>query len=105
MGKEKPPRWRWFPASGGDGGIRTPDLYSAIVALSQLSYAPATKQRTEYTDRQKAPSIWCGGETCGIDKVRVNAGESLIQSAIAGGGRSCLGWGSHPGQQPAKGRE
>ena len=28
--------------SGGGGGIRTPDLYSAIVALSQLSYAPAT---------------------------------------------------------------
>ena len=26
---------------GGGGGIRTPDLYSAIVALSQLSYAPA----------------------------------------------------------------
>ena len=26
--------------SGGGGGIRTPDLYSAIVALSQLSYAP-----------------------------------------------------------------
>ena len=25
---------------GGDGGIRTPDLYSAIVALSQLSYVP-----------------------------------------------------------------
>ena len=25
---------------GGDEGIRTPDLYSAIVALSQLSYVP-----------------------------------------------------------------
>ena len=25
---------------GGGEGIRTPDLYSAIVALSQLSYAP-----------------------------------------------------------------
>ena len=28
--------------SGGGRGIRTPDLYSAIVALSQLSYAPAS---------------------------------------------------------------
>ncbi len=27
-------------SNGGDGGIRTPDLYSAIVALSQLSYVP-----------------------------------------------------------------
>ena len=26
---------------GGGEGIRTPDLYSAIVALSQLSYTPA----------------------------------------------------------------
>jgi hypothetical protein len=26
---------------GGRAGIRTPDLYSAIVALSQLSYTPA----------------------------------------------------------------
>lgn len=29
-------------AFGGDGGIRTPDLYSAIVALSQLSYVPVS---------------------------------------------------------------
>lgn len=36
-----------FVPSGGDGGTRTPDLYSAIVALSQLSYVPL--QRTEYT--------------------------------------------------------
>ena len=28
--------------SGGPEGIRTPDLYSAIVALSQLSYRPVT---------------------------------------------------------------
>ena len=27
-------------SSGGPEGIRTPDLYSAIVALSQLSYRP-----------------------------------------------------------------
>ncbi len=26
--------------AGGAEGIRTPDLYSAIVALSQLSYSP-----------------------------------------------------------------
>ena len=42
---------------GGPEGIRTLDLYSAIVALSQLSYAPATKQRGEYTDRPKEASI------------------------------------------------
>jgi hypothetical protein len=35
--------------SGGGGGIRTPDLYSAIVALSQLSYAPSSGP-DEYTD-------------------------------------------------------
>ncbi|MCD6032125.1 MAG: hypothetical protein K0S78_4307, partial [Thermomicrobiales bacterium] len=35
--------------SGGGGGIRTPDLYSAIVALSQLSYAPL-RGPIEYTD-------------------------------------------------------
>jgi hypothetical protein len=35
--------------SGGGGGTRTPDLYSAIVALSQLSYAPP-RGRHEYTD-------------------------------------------------------
>jgi hypothetical protein len=35
--------------SGGGGGTRTPDLYSAIVALSQLSYAPL-RGRDEYTD-------------------------------------------------------
>src|SRR3990172_4377809 len=27
---------------GGGGGTRTPDLYSAIVAVSQLSYAPTS---------------------------------------------------------------
>ena len=27
---------------GGDGGIRTPDLQIAILALSQLSYIPTT---------------------------------------------------------------
>jgi hypothetical protein len=32
---------RVMPGRGGGGrGTRTPDLYSAIVALSQLSYAP-----------------------------------------------------------------
>ncbi len=29
-----------YVQSGGPEGIRTPDLYSAIVALSQLSYRP-----------------------------------------------------------------
>jgi hypothetical protein len=28
------------PSIGGATGIRTPDLYNAIVALSQLSYDP-----------------------------------------------------------------
>ena len=32
----------FLAAFGGDGGIRTPDLYSAIVALSQLSYVPVS---------------------------------------------------------------
>lgn len=32
---------------GGGGGTRTPGLYSAIVALSQLSYAPL-QERCEY---------------------------------------------------------
>ena len=29
--------------NSGDEGVRTPDLDSAIVALSQLSYVPVTK--------------------------------------------------------------
>jgi hypothetical protein len=29
-----------MPGCGGDEGARTPDLDSAIVALSQLSYIP-----------------------------------------------------------------
>ncbi len=41
--------------SGGGGGTRTPDLYSAIVALSQLSYAPQ-KDKIEYTDRGRIAS-------------------------------------------------
>ena len=45
-----------FSFVGGGGGIRTPDLYSAIVALSQLSYAPA-EQFGEYTEARKAASI------------------------------------------------
>ena len=34
------PRFSLSYRVGGGEGIRTPDLYSAIVALSQLSYAP-----------------------------------------------------------------
>jgi hypothetical protein len=41
--------------SGGGGGTRTPDLYSAIVALSQLSYAPV-RGPIEYTDSDDARS-------------------------------------------------
>lgn len=37
----KTPPWTGGVSGGGDEGIRTPDLYSAIVALSQLSYVPA----------------------------------------------------------------
>ncbi len=33
---------RLFLRFGGPEGIRTPDLYSAIVALSQLSYRPGS---------------------------------------------------------------
>ena len=36
-------------------GTRTPDLYSAIVALSQLSYAPASGRR-QYTDNANMAS-------------------------------------------------
>ena len=32
---------------GGAEGIRTPDLRSAIAALSQLSYGPAAHNRTQ----------------------------------------------------------
>ena len=45
---------------GGGGGIRTPDLYSAIVALSQLSYAPAVDTDAEYTGETPATSISIG---------------------------------------------
>ena len=31
--------------AGGAEGTRTPDLYSAIVALSQLSYSPPSHLR------------------------------------------------------------
>ena len=52
--------------SGGGGGTRTPDLYSAIVALSQLSYAPLRGQH-EYTNSadprskrdQTGPTVDC----------------------------------------------
>ena len=37
----------FFVPTGGGGGTRTPGLYSAIVALSQLSYAPL-QERCEY---------------------------------------------------------
>ena len=37
---ENLPMNRWFLEIGGSEGIRTPDLVSAIHALSQLSYGP-----------------------------------------------------------------
>ena len=57
--------------SGGGRGTRTPDLYSAIVALSQLSYAP-TGDAFEYTLQAVASSkraasrrnICCPGRSC-----------------------------------------
>ena len=48
-------RGRLFYSEGGGGGTRTPDLYSAIVALSQLSYAP-TRRHTQYMDIGRAAS-------------------------------------------------
>src|SRR5687767_2250742 len=39
---------------GGDGGTRTPDLYSAIVALSQLSYVPSAGER----DYKRIGRLW-----------------------------------------------
>lgn len=38
-GDNRPCLWRIVPGSGATG-IRTPDLYNAIVALYQLSYDP-----------------------------------------------------------------
>jgi hypothetical protein len=46
---------RGVHGSGGGGGTRTPDLYSAIVALSQLSYAPRSEPGSVY-----------GVEGCGV---------------------------------------
>lgn len=37
-------RWSLIQCSGGDEGDRTPDLLTASQALSQLSYAPVTRQ-------------------------------------------------------------
>ena len=43
-----------YGCAGGGAGIRTPDLYSAIVALSQLSYTPAW---LDYTTHRSGMSI------------------------------------------------
>src|SRR5947209_16025935 len=51
---------------GGGEGIRTPDLYSAIVALSQLSYAPALHRGAVYqrlTHAASALQKWAPGFT------------------------------------------
>src|SRR4051812_3221076 len=58
-----------FQKSSGAEGDRTPDLCSAIAALSQLSYSPATNAtdcpRTSRADpshriKAKAPRVWAG---------------------------------------------
>ena len=36
-------RWSLIQCSGGDEGVRTPDLLTASQALSQLSYAPVRR--------------------------------------------------------------
>ena len=46
-------------------GTRTPDLYSAIVALSQLSYAPSGRD-SQYTDHAEQPSNGESGAKYGI---------------------------------------
>ncbi len=61
-------------AEGGGGrGTRTPDLYSAIVALSQLSYAPTLhrhavyqKLRPETTSRNYASPLIGVSPTMGV---------------------------------------
>src|SRR5688572_11388056 len=53
-------------ASGGGGGIRTPDLYSAIVALSQLSYAPATALSIRVGAAQRQRGVDKGAEKSGV---------------------------------------
>jgi hypothetical protein len=57
---------------GGDGGIRTPDLYSAIVALSQLSYVPESDviiagraQERQRAAARRSPS--CDGDSAADD--------------------------------------
>ena len=47
------------PHPGGPEGIRTPDLYSAIVALSQLSYRPEAERYVS-----AAPGHCQGAEAC-----------------------------------------
>ena len=57
-----------FQKSSGAEGDRTPDLCSAIAALSQLSYSPARTRRTvlepfeliRRTGSSKSPADWAG---------------------------------------------
>ena len=46
--------------NGGAEGDRTPDLYNAIVALSQLSYGPVPFQ-SDAPGRSPALPLWLGG--------------------------------------------
>ena len=42
--------YQFIEFDGGAEGNRTPDLYNAIVALSQLSYGPISKCLSGKTD-------------------------------------------------------
>ena len=50
----------------GDKGARTPDLYNANVALSQLSYTPATvRMLSQRSVCVKFPRYWGVSQNCG----------------------------------------
>ena len=50
--------------TGGAEGIRTPDLYSAIVALSQLSYSPARQQDRSLAEARSTVKFARGRAAC-----------------------------------------
>ncbi len=89
--------------SGGGGGTRTPDLYSAIVALSQLSYAPRSEPRSVYgVEGRVVKGDWGGA----VDRRHAGA----YNRGASGGGNSvgrvpasqagCRGFESRPPLQP-----
>ncbi len=60
---------------GGAEGIRTPDLYNANVALSQLSYNPMVfvPILDNYKATQPVQSTWNGFKSCGRSSLTARA--------------------------------